>query len=45
MAGGRPTKYCQEIVDKAWEYIEKYKDHGDVIPSHAGMACALDIGK
>ena len=45
MAGGRPTKYCQEIVDKAWEYIDNYKDHGDVIPSHAGMACVLDIGK
>jgi hypothetical protein len=45
MAGGRPTKYCQEIVDKAWEYIDNFADHGDKIPSHAGMACVLDLCK
>jgi hypothetical protein len=45
MAGGRPTKYCQEIVDAAWEYIENYKEHEDVIPSHAGLACVLNLNK
>lgn len=41
----RPTKYNQDIVDAAWDYIENYKSHDDVIPSHAGMACALNLNK
>lgn len=45
MAGGRPTKYNPEIVAKAWDYIENYADTGDVIPSHAGMACVLNLNK
>ena len=42
---GRPSKYNQEIVDAARLYIDNYKDHGDTIPSHAGMACVLKINK
>lgn len=45
MPAGRPTKYNEEIVAAAWEYIDNFKDHGDVIPSHAGMACVLDLTK
>ena len=43
-AGGRPTKYKgQETLDKARHYLEHYKDTGDVIPTHAGVACELGI--
>lgn len=45
MPAGRPTKYNQDVVDAAWDYIENYREHGDVIPSHAGMACALNLCK
>lgn len=37
--GGRPTKYCQEILDKANEYIETWEELGDSIP----MICSLAI--
>ncbi len=40
---GRPTKYCQEIVDKARHYLENYKDYDDVVPQIAGLAVALGI--
>lgn len=45
MPAGRPTKYNEEIVAAAWDYIENYAKHEDEIPSHAGMACALNITK
>ena len=46
MPGGRPTKYSQEMVDKSYEYIEKYNsEYGDMIPSIEGLADALDINR
>jgi hypothetical protein len=42
---GRPSKYCDELVEKAYHYIDNYGDYGDLIPSHAGMAVVLDISK
>lgn len=45
MALGRPTKYSDDILAAAWDYIDNYKKHEDVIPSIAGMACALNIAK
>lgn len=42
---GRPTKYSPEILQKAEDYLENYKTHGDLIPSIAGLACAIDIGR
>jgi hypothetical protein len=42
---GRPTKYNDDIVAAAWDYISTYKQHGDCIPSHAGMACVLKLNK
>ena len=45
MAGGRPTKYSQELVDKAKSYLINFKSLGDMMPSVAGLACELDIGR
>jgi hypothetical protein len=41
---GRPTKYRDNMVDKAYEYINGgYQDHDHVIPSVVGLALALGI--
>ena len=42
---GRPTSCNEEMADKAADYLENYKDHGDAIPSAVGMACHLGIAK
>lgn len=42
---GRPTKYCDEIVQKARDYITNYKDHEHAMPSIVGMAIVLNISK
>ena len=39
----RPTKYSQEIVDKARAYITDYEMYGDMIPSIEGMAEVLGL--
>lgn len=43
--GGRPTKYNEEIVKKTIEYLENYKNLGEVIPTVAGLAVYLKIRK
>lgn len=40
--GGRPSKYSQEMEDKAEEYLQTYTD---LIPSAAGMAIYLNVNK
>ena len=40
---GRPTKYTQELEDKALYYIENYDKDGSVIPTHEGMAEYLEV--
>lgn len=42
---GRPTKYNATIQKKADDYINKYKDLDQVIPSTAGLAVYLKISK
>ena len=42
-AGGRPTKYTPELVEKAKSYITEYQTYGDVIPSIAGLASMLKV--
>ena len=42
---GRPTKYSQEMIDKAREYLVKHKEYGDLVPSAVGLACALDVSR
>lgn len=42
-AGGRPTKYSAEVLDKAEDYIRNYTSYGDLVPSNAGLACELGV--
>jgi len=39
----RPTKYSQEIVDKARAYITDFEKYDDMIPSIEGMAEHLGL--
>ena len=43
MTMGRPTKYCPEIIEQTQQYLDTYKELGDVIPTIAGLACELHI--
>ena len=43
MAGGRPSKYTPELIEKARDYVDNHVKYGDVVPSHAGLACEIDI--
>lgn len=43
MGAGRPTKYSQEMVDKAIHYLDNYKDYGDVVPTVVGLAIVLSV--
>jgi len=45
MPAGRPTKYNEEIVGKAREYITNYQEHGHAMPSIVGMAVVLNVAK
>jgi len=40
---GRPTKYTDELVTKAWDYLENYTINGSVIPTHEELAEVLEI--
>jgi len=42
---GRPTKYNEDLQAQADEYIFKYSEVGDVIPSRVGLCCYLGISK
>lgn len=42
---GRPTKYCDEIIQQARDYITDYAKHGHIIPSVVGMAVVLKVSK
>lgn len=45
MPGGRPTKYNEEIVQAAEDYLINYKEEGHAIPSIIGMAMVLKLSK
>jgi len=50
MPAGRPTKYSDEILDKAVEYVtlffdEKTIPEGEIIPSIEGLALYLEISR
>lgn len=45
MSAGRPTDYDDEIIESTKEYLETYKEQGDVIPSVAGLAVHLQIAR
>lgn len=43
MPAGRPTLYCPAILELTRLYIDNYQEHGDAIPSIAGLALILGI--
>ena len=47
MAGGRPTKYTDELLANAEHYLEFYnsEQYNDVFPSIAGLALALSVSR
>ena len=45
MAGGRPTLYTDEILPKTEDYLANFPKYDDLIPSLAGLACVLGVGK
>ena len=40
---GRPTKYNQALLDKAYQYLETLDESNSVIPSHVNLALYLGI--
>ena len=45
MAGGRPTKCTPDLLEKTRDYIENYKDYGDLVPSVAGLSVEIGISR
>lgn len=45
MVGGRPIEYKEEYTDKATEYLVKYEELGDKIPSIEGFADYIEVSK
>jgi len=41
----RPTKYTEELLETARDYVVNYPDYDDVIPSIAGLSIALKISR
>jgi hypothetical protein len=42
MPAGRPTTYTQELIEKAYAYLDEWKSLGDMIPSVEGLAEHID---
>ena len=42
---GRPTCYSDDALKKTQEYIDNYEEHGHAIPSVAGLALILGVGR
>jgi len=45
MPAGRPTDYSKETIAKSLDYLERYKEFGDVIPSIAGLSVVLGVAR
>jgi hypothetical protein len=43
MPVGRPTKYSDEVIEKAEGYLKNYRELGDMIPSVVGLADELCV--
>lgn len=41
----RPSLYTEEILARSREYLENFEDHGDAIPSIAGLAILLKVSR
>lgn len=42
---GRPSKYNNDLQEKADRYIYDFNEQGDVVPSQAGLCCWLGISR
>jgi hypothetical protein len=42
---GRPSKYKPEYDDKALEYLERYEELGELVPTVAGLAMYLGVAR
>lgn len=42
---GAPTKYNEELLEKAKQYLHVYEGLGDVLPTIEGLALYLDISR
>lgn len=42
---GRPTTFNSETLKKTKDYIENFADYGDEMPSVAGLAVVLKVGR
>ena len=45
MGAGRPTKYSEEVLEKAKDYLANYRNYGDVVPTIEGLACELQVNR
>jgi PBSX family phage terminase large subunit len=45
LPAGQPTKFSDETLAKAKDYIENFHKYDDLVPSAAGMACVLGVVK
>lgn len=41
----RPTDYNPDILASALNYLENFKELGDVVPTVAGMACEIGVSR
>ena len=39
----RPTKYKPEMLERIEDYLENFKEHGEVIPTIAGLTLVLNV--
>jgi len=40
---GRPTKFSDETIRKAEDYLKNYKQYGDLLPTVEGLAVFLGV--
>ena len=40
---GRPTKFNEELKEKALHYIENFQEYGDIVPSIEALALELGV--
>jgi hypothetical protein len=45
MPAGRPTDYNEEVQKKATDYLFRYEEIGDVIPSVEGLSIFLQVAR
>ena len=40
---GRPTKYNDQTIPLTLDYLNNFKEYGDMVPSVAGLADRLEV--